>query len=473
MSKKDFRLQLLEQMAGDPRCRDIDSEVPEKDSARAHIHDMLNVAASRSDPPGVLEALCARLQALAPNDGSLPWLQVIVLSLAEDKPLPADSMLPLIQALRSVDPPPRPKELLPYTARAGRGLSLLTGYETLPEILVRIADQRNDQGPAVLARFLQALTGDEQSRHYAQLSRARELLSGLDLPASASDDDLPDSDYRLIIQIRLEPEDAPHIDDARYGLHVTCYRQPRDGGTFSRVCRLADPVSLRKSELTAGGSKSLNAWDELADELNAAQSRPTRIEFVLPAALLGHPAELWSTGATQQSLGHHHPVVVRSRERYIDCFISKEPWSDRWKNLRQISSTGDVLDLIGWPDIHPDKATEFTTWIIDQPALACLGLSQPYDDLPSSIREAVNAAMFTEGIPAMLWLRNADAPDTLMAALRVHTPDCLTDLPDIIHQCRRRGRTAEEHDVRNNITLLWEDPDCVDRKQDNQFAGMM
>ena len=136
-----------------------------------------SVTPARSDPPAVLEALCDTLQTLAPYDGAVPWLRTAVLSVAEDKPLPPDTMVPLLRALRRLNPQPRPKELVPYTADAGRGLSLTAPDATLPEVLERIADRSDDRGPDLLTRFLLAFSQDTASRHHANLEPVRALLA--------------------------------------------------------------------------------------------------------------------------------------------------------------------------------------------------------------------------------------------------------------------------------------------------------
>ncbi|MFF2780904.1 hypothetical protein ACFVU3_39170 [Streptomyces sp. NPDC058052] len=453
----------------------MDTSVREDGAARTHINALLGVAATRSDPLGVLESLRDALKAMSPHDAALPWLQIIVGSVVDGQPLSADCMVPLVRHLRTLQPPPRPAVLRPYVAAAGQGLNLLTGYETLPEILARIADLRHDLGRVKLAGFLQAFTSDEQSGFYDKLEPVRELLrtSGIQpcpTPETATADT---GDYRLIVQIRLEELDAPHVEDGQYSLQATCYRQPRSGGAIVRVGALGQPATLARSELLTSGTRPLSEWTVLAEELEQAHNQSTRIEFLLPAPLLGHPAELWSTGAAQQSLGHHHPVVVRSLERYVDTFLSRQPWIERWGYLRAHGNASDVIELISWPSMETAKPSEISAWVIDRPTLACLGLSKPYDQLSPDIRRAVDEAMFTEGVPVVLWRRGPGTPHDLIEALREHQPLCLTELPEVVFRCRKAGRIAEEHDVRNHITLLWEDPECVDNRQDSRFAGML
>ncbi|MET9010376.1 hypothetical protein ABZX74_05475 [Streptomyces olivaceoviridis] len=474
MSKLEFRHSLLKRMTSTFAARGIADEVREIPQPKAHVKELMTKAGSRGDPLGVLEALVEALTELSPYDGALPWLKVVVTSLTEEKPLPAERMVPLVRALRALSPAPRPHTLMPYIAAAGKGLSLLQGGETLAEVLQRTAELRHDMGRRALLGFLHAFANDTQNPLNEKMTAIRAVLGHM--KESEGSDHVhsqpSDSDYRLILQIRLEAEDAEHVEDGRYSLHATCYKQPRNGGKIVRISKLPQPTTLRRSQLLSSGSRPLSEWHDLAEEMTRVE-KLVRIEFLLPASLLGHPAELWSTGAAQQSLGHHHPVVVRSLERYKDTFIGMGPWIQRWSHLRHSDKAADALDLIGWPSMDAVKASELTEWIIDRPALACLGLRQPYEQLPAPMRRAVDDAMFTEGVPVVIWRRDAGQPEEIIKALREHAPAHLADLPDVVHQCRRRGRTAESDDVRNNITLLWEDPDCVDKGQDQRFAGMV
>lgn len=472
MSKSHFRHDLLSRMEAKGPAYGIIADISEKSQPRSHIRAILNAAASRGDPLGVLEVLADALTEIAPYDGALPWLRTIVLALTEEAPLPAETMLQLIRALLALDPAPRPQALAPYTAAAGSGLSLLKGGETLAEILLRTAELRHDTGRKALIGFLQAFTADRQSPLRDQLGGVRSILERIGFPVDGSASAAADNEYRLVVQIRLEAEDAEHVEDGRYSLYATCYKQPLSGGSIVRISALPEPAILRKSQLLSSGSEPLSQWSDLIEEMSGSR-RPVRIEFILPTSLLGHPAELWSTGAAQQSLGHHHPVVVRSLERYKDTLIGTGPWVERWSYLKQKDGMTEALDLIGWPSMNHAKASEFTEWVIDRPTLACLGLRQPYEQLPGPMRRAVDDVMFTEGVPVVIWRRDGGEPDDVIAALREHNPVYLTELPEIVYQCRRRGRIADSGDVRKNLTLLWEDPQCVDKRQDKRFAGMV
>ncbi|MFD0432065.1 hypothetical protein ACFQ60_47295 [Streptomyces zhihengii] len=283
MNRPDFRADLLDHVSRNPGCRGFGASVQHGATAKDHVRSMLSAAAAWRDPMGAVEAICDALEAMANDDRAFAWLQVAVRSVVDEQPLPVHEMGQLIRVLRALDPQPRPAELKLHAANAGKGLTALEGHETLPEILVRIASLWGDQGPALLARFLRSLAGDTTSRHHANRAPVRDILDRLELPADQSAVQVT-GEYRLIIQVRLEPEDAPHIDDARYGLYATCYRQPQAGGAFTRVSSLTQPLSLRTSELTTHGNNSLTAWEGLADELEAVPPPAThRVRSPLPA----------------------------------------------------------------------------------------------------------------------------------------------------------------------------------------------
>ncbi|MFD7838866.1 hypothetical protein [Streptomyces sp. NPDC059761] len=479
MSRLDFRQSVLEEMARDTRSVGINSDVWESGEPRAHLRNILYTIGSRRDPHRALESLCDALRAQAPWDRELQWLELTVLALCRSVPLATEDFLQVIELLRALSAPPRPAELLRYLP-SGRRLTLLTGEDTLPEIVMRLADRRGGHDIDELLNFLRAFSINEDSPLHGELATLRALLEHLDTPknlsraalgASAHDIDAP-HDSRLIVQVRLEAEDAEHVDDGRYRLQASYYRQPLLGGPMKLIGSLGCTESFRKSELIGAGSARLAGWAELARAVRGAARNTVRVEFLLPRSLLGHAAELWSAGAAHRPLGHHHPVVVRSLERYTDAWLDVEPWRARWNHLQAQGPEADVLDRIGWPQLDNADASCLAQWLAEQPSLACVGLETPYDGLRPDMRAAVDDAVFTDGVPVLLWRRGPGEASELMKVLREHSPSRLSDLPTAVLKCRRNGRSGGATDVRNNITLLWDDPDCVDPEQDSPYVGM-
>ncbi|MFV6028862.1 hypothetical protein [Streptomyces sp. NPDC056264] len=477
MSRLDFRHNVLEEMAQDTRSVGINSDIWEIGEPRAHLRKILQTICSRPDPHRVLESLRDALRSHAPWDRELQWLELTVLALGRPMPLPTDNFVQVIDILRALSTPPRPAQLLRYLP-SGSHLTLLTGEETLPEIMVRLADRRGNQDNGELLDFLQAFSTHTDAPQHRELATLRALLDGLNLLRPAPGPSLYSpahgngADSRLIIQVRVEAEDAEHIDDGRYQLQAAYYRQPVPGGPIQLIGALGRTESFRKSELIGVGSARLAGWSELARAVRGAAPHTVRIEFLLPRSLLGHPAELWSAGASHRPLGHHHPVVVRSLERYTDAWLDVEPWRERWSHLQAQGPEADALDRIGWPQLDNAEATSLAPWLAEQPGLACIGLETPYDGLHPDARAAVDDAMFTDGVPVLLWQRGPGEASELLKVLREHSPSRLAELPTTVLKCRRNGRAGGSTDVRNNITLLWDDPDCVDPEQDSPYMGM-
>lgn len=482
-------------------------DVREEFVARAHLRNLVGAVETRPDPGAALEALRAALRGQAPYDKALPWLELAVLGLTGAAPLPPDASLTVLIALRAGAPHlPSPAQLARHVPQDAPGTAMFTGRETLPEIMLRLSDLRDGPGGPAIGRaapllyFLAAVAADTDLAAYARWGVLRELLATLGpvLGARTGDGGAGgsggggESPERLIVQIRVEAVGPEHVEDGRYELRGAYYRQSVNGGPLRRVAALPPSEPFRRSELTGAGSARMSAWTQLAREVRGAGGG-VRVEFLLPEALLGYSAELWSAGPTRTPLGQHHPVVVRSLERYTDPWVT-EAWRQRWHHLRQDpppapgtrTGTGtdaagaadrdgghDAVDRIAWPSLDGQAAAaELTESLVRQPELACLGLTVPYDRLSAHLREAVKDALYTEGVPVMLWRRDPGDPRELVTALRTHPPARLLDLPETVHRCRKHGRTAGADDVRNNITLLWDDPESVDADQDMPYAGM-
>ncbi|MGW7283680.1 hypothetical protein ACWGIV_36615 [Streptomyces sp. NPDC054844] len=87
--------------------------------------------------------------------------------------------------------------------------------------------------------------------------------------------------------------------------------------------------SFSKEELIGKAPSQLARWAELAQEVHRAGGR-VRVEFLLPASLLGHEAELWTVGRPRRALGHGamprlSPFHRRLR-RGTDVRQSGGPW---------------------------------------------------------------------------------------------------------------------------------------------------
>ncbi|MBV2155033.1 hypothetical protein [Kitasatospora sp. SUK 42] len=468
MVRQGFRLDVLETMGRSPSSPDFALDVRECRTAREHVREILRAVARARDPRAVLGSLGEALRVHDPHDGALPWLELAVLALTAETGLPADALLRVIGLLRSLAPPPGPQRLLGHLPQDAPGRRLLAPGATLPEILRRLLDHRGAPDARPALSFLAALAADpELAPNHPQLGELQALLSTIEGPRPGP---RVDAAGRLIVQIRLDPETPEHIERSRYHLRASYYRQPLDGGPIERLNDLVVTASLAKEDLITEGSARLAGWQELLFAMRRTNRGPVRIEFLLPAALLGHSAELWSPTPRGHRLGLLHPVVVRSLDRYANPWLQTDAWYERWEHLFAETMECEAVDRIGWPPLLPERAADLPGWLDGRPTVACLGLDTPYDDLDPRVREAVLEAMVLDGVPAMLWRRAPGEPTEVVEALRRHRPRSLAQLPEAVHRHRKVTRAEQQQD---GMTLLWDDPNCVDHDQDAHFPGMV
>ncbi|MFF7454193.1 hypothetical protein [Kitasatospora sp. NPDC008115] len=467
MRQHAFRQHVVAAMGRSATAPGIDADIAEDGRPRDHVWNLIGAVVAFGDPRAALESLRDALHTLAPDDRALPWLDLTALLLTREPERYFTELLDVVAELHRLPALPGLHRHVPEDTG---GLRNLTGEEGLPELLGRLVDRRDPDVLGPLTGFLRSLGADPVVTRCTGLPALRRFVDRYGGPEPAPGAAAPG--HRLIVQVRLDEETPEHTGDTRYRLRLTYYRQPLTGGRFQRAHGLPATESLTRSELVSVGGTRLARWAELAREI---RGKAVRIEFLLPRSMLGHAAELWSSGPTGRPLGHHHPVVVRSLERYSDPLVNFEAWQARWAQLGSPAAGPgriDALDRIGWPPLDPARAAELPDWIAERPALSCLGLDVPYDQLPADVQYAVDDAMYLDGMPVLLWRRVAGEADTLVKALREYRPACLADLPDTVHRYRRQNR-GRPPDPQHTVTLLWEDPDCVDPDQDSPFPGMV
>jgi hypothetical protein len=492
LQRLDGRHDLLQQ--ADPRLRDA---APEHNVTRDHLHAIVH-AAQRS---GTLTSLRDALEYIEPYDVGTEWfgLAVVVLT-GLPGPLPRDFMLDLIGQLHRRDTNFGRAAVQAYERHPARRP---LRADRLPQALLQLYDARvpptDPAAPRVqLLRFLDLLAaeaeaGSELARLLASVrERERERERGAGAAAVSAR-----ARRQVILQIRVEEEDAPSdlpYTHRRYSLRGYHY-EGIAGAKPVFHCSWPSSGLFTGDELKARGHEFLAAW-RAQEQVDWDASK--RVEFLLPDSLLGYPAELWSSGSADRPISRRCQVVVRSLRRYKDDFLHDE-WRRRWEALDRDCPPGDALERIGWmsPDVTgadacaepnslceswscPDSKfqplrltdpADVEDWLRLNPDLACLGLGTPYDYHDPLVRDAVADALLEDGIPVMVWRRDAGDPARLLDALRDSKPPALlAQLPDSVLEVRKRGR-HDPASLGKQITLLWDDPTCVFRKQDSQMSG--
>ncbi|MFC5663776.1 trypsin-like peptidase domain-containing protein [Kitasatospora misakiensis] len=484
-------------------------EAEDGSGPRDHLHRIVRACHGFRDSLAALQALYSAMAELAPDDGALVTLGAVIgralgtrptafRSHAHEHPtgipegwapngdaedwsaltrwllgqrgtLPVDELIELMAELRTIAAPENPARYLPEDAPGLRHPHSKAGQNTLPGLLKRISELHGNQRLGLLVAFLCALGGDlEVARHGDLPALRRFLATHADrIPDAARDS----TEERLIVQVRLDEVGPPSAADTRYHMHISYYRQPLEGGPFRRVGSHYDSEAFTRSELLSTGGARLIAWQELRDALRGEPF--VRYEFLLPRSALGYAAELWSIDDTGRALGQHQQVVVRQLERYTAPNLDVVPWRRRWKQLQvRCADPAEVLKGIHWASLDPLEKDQLGKHLRSEKDVACVGLAAPYDELDPTVQYVVDSAMYFEGVPVMIWRRVAGDVPTLVTALQEHGPTRLAELPDVIRDYRQDiGGPTPNPD--NAVTLLWDDPDCVDPNQDHAYPGMI
>lgn len=464
--------------------------VPDDSDAEAHLRAVVRAARRR----GALVALKSGLSAIEPDDMATAWFRLAVTALtSRSGPLSADTVLELVDLLRRCPTGYGQRALFAYLAerRAARRPLHDRG---LPQVLYRLFDARVPPGDPDaprrdMLRFLRLLAAEAEPGAPDLTVFLASVLDGTPQVPVAAAPRQPGDGRQVVLQIRVEEEDAPNdlpYTRRRYSLHG--YHYEGDVGAEPGFhCSWPSSGLVTGDELASSGRDFLAAWED-QEELGWGPDR--RVEFLLPDSLLGRPVELWPHGTSGVPLSRSCHVVVRSLRRYKDTSIHYE-WDQRWKALDRDCPPGDALRRIGWmsprgadsgetgrglpestfPPLSLSDPGDVEDWLREHPGLACLGLGMPYDHGDPLIRDAVLDALLEDGIPVMVWRRDAGDPCDLVGALRRGTPPVLlAELPDRVLRERRRER-REPLVLGKQITLLWDDPTCVFRRQDSQMSG--
>ncbi|MDX2544381.1 effector-associated domain 2-containing protein [Streptomyces sp. WI04-05B] len=478
----------------------LSEDTPHSMVARDHLRSVIETA-RRAE--GALESLRDVLKDIEPGDVGTVWFDLAVTVLTVDGPLPRRQMIDLVTELRCCTPEFGGRVVAQYLSeRRGGDRPLGDGVFafTLPRVLQELFDARRAVGEpggprADLLDFLQLMLVEAGGT--ATRSSLVDALVGVLGPDRARVRAAGDeSQLQTIIQIRVEEEGDPPGDlpfhRRHYSLRGFHYVRTGDDRPVFQSSR-AGPGLFTGDELDRRGQEFVAGWSE---PWFAARGGSKRVEFLLPHSLLGYPADAWSTSPRAQ-IGFNAQVVVRSLARYQDPALHDD-WIIRWKALDRDCPRGDALKRIGWmgvgagtgqsggenspdpqfswpvgkyPPLQLSALADIEDWLMENADMACLGLAAPYGDQDPLLQEAVCEALVAYGIPAMVWRRDPGDPGLLLDALRRTAPPALlADLPHSVHQGRKRSR-YDDMDVRRQVTLLWDDPNCVHSDQDHQMSG--
>ncbi|MER5756026.1 hypothetical protein [Streptomyces sp. NPDC002088] len=417
-------------------------------------------------------ALDSAVEELAPTGKlSSHWRELVVWCLRQTG---AEISRPLV--VEAVERALRPGEVAP-----------LRGTESLPSIIHRLSDPLDNRildtnaaagsgpefTPPLVLRFLSELapalpdTKREGLRVLIELAADELQLPDLQRNHLLRRDRVPavHVDAR-VLQIRLQ-ETVPGSNE--YFLEGVVYDRTHNGLRNPRKREAEHPISLKHLKDT--GRTCLANWHDLADWLDHADR--SHVEFLLPWSLLGHPVDHWLTDGHEYPVGHKYPVVVRSLDR-LEQPSWHSYWKSRWRLLMSGTSQSGSDQAIGWLALNAEDTFqprgsvlqlrgvrgEVRAWLDEHPENTGLGLAfayEPADDRRSvGFREAVR-----EGVPFVVWRRDGGDPQELAERLAALSAESLFDLPYQIRRWRRAALDDDLGDLRNHLTLLWDNPECT------------
>jgi hypothetical protein len=249
------------------------------------------------------------------------------------------------------------------------------------------------------------------------------------------------------------PPPAPASDS--YVMIRLCPTQM--GGRFLSVAWLVNDDGTR--EVWRDECESLDAaCQKLRAELDRRASAlvrglrgvsPTKItyEFILARADLEAAVDQWRIGLAGLPVGTIHRVVVRSYERIYE--FADRAWSTKWSAWGDPTRAPPPL----WydPDLHRVD-DGFRRNLVDEGAALLVFAGPPRSDAGDAIDESIRI-----GIPVAVW------PRCIFPEARKVLEPLLNDGTDLRDAVRALRNATHDHEpgVRENLTLLWDDPTRV------------
>lgn len=182
-----------------------------------------------------------------------------------------------------------------------------------------------------------------------------------------------------------------------------------------------------------------------------------KIEFVLPAELLGADVAWWRTDSPTGPIALSYPVVVRSLDRLRKVQWHRG-WRRRWRKLQDRPAATEVY----WADPTANVVRLRAELTADDRFVALCLSEPPTTDRGRKELEAGLAA----GCPAIIWDRARPmGPDARSAVASMATGGGIAALPARMAALRRQTLLLDpgqrEGHVGHNLVLLWDDPDRI------------
>jgi hypothetical protein len=216
---------------------------------------------------------------------------------------------------------------------------------------------------------------------------------------------------------------------------------------------------------TKDKAMTLEAMPELIDEIlevvcDFKVSPQLMIEFILPRDLLYHNIE-HCLAESDEPIGIHYPVVVRSRERMRKRRLQQD-WCQYWEKakkkgvLQQMAKTCEVRAETQMDQTQLRKLTGEP-----EKGKICFVFSS----VPKMVMDSKKDLFFTLirwGMPIALLPRHINSDNEFKQVLSILRSCSLEHLPQRVFEIRRKlWQNNKEQHTGYHLSLLWDDPDRI------------
>jgi hypothetical protein len=271
-------------------------------------------------------------------------------------------------------------------------------------------------------------------------------------------------------KIVIVPDDSPEHLTTHYRIEVRLTFRP-EGSGYKFVKTIAENVSA--DQLRSWPDNVPDPWGNAEDwrevwtfiSTFSRQDVPYQIEFVLPPELMDLEVDQCRLPSNER-FGDHHPVIVRSLDRYQGLLDIYTTWLSRSMTHNLNGGRCYVKERYGWllangqseptdrPGLSMQDMQGLKRWLGRYDKVTFFALTFPYQ---REHQTAIDQVM-KSGIPAFIWLRKSQDGLEPIRELMIQLADM--EIGSVVHQVfqfRQRDALFAEKCVSGDITLFWDD----------------
>jgi hypothetical protein len=200
------------------------------------------------------------------------------------------------------------------------------------------------------------------------------------------------------------------------------------------------------------------------DQLGLEAKKDLQIEFFLPCELFEEGVENWpairnNISGSAYPLTLHHPVIIRSSERYKSYEDDAPLWQQKSQHLSQHALSRNKHS-IHWIDneISDKNVEEHIYANLVEPDIVCLGMTLPPSTVATSCKKELFASFVKSGTPVAFWPRHPQPDPQWLKSILLSSDTVLSELPDVLKRERVNAHKSSSSDHPGwHLTLFWDE----------------